>query len=47
MNIEQRVEVEFKNHFGASFVSLVRSPGRVNLIGEHADYNKIPNDLWL
>ena len=30
---------EFKLRFGSAATFLVRSPGRVNLIGEHTDYN--------
>ncbi|HEX9995645.1 MAG TPA: galactokinase [Abditibacterium sp.] len=35
MNIQD----QFQAHFGAPSSFLVRSPGRVNLIGEHVDYN--------
>jgi galactokinase len=38
MNTAHRVEKKFKELF-AEQPSLVRSPGRVNLIGEHTDYN--------
>jgi galactokinase len=38
MNIVNRVEETFKAHFKEQPL-LVRSPGRVNLIGEHTDYN--------
>lgn len=34
----QKIEEEFKNRFGQSY-KLIKSPGRVNLIGEHTDYN--------
>lgn len=34
----QEITDEFNNHFGDEYI-LVRSPGRVNLIGEHTDYN--------
>jgi galactokinase len=36
----QRLKDEFAHHFGPSQkVRIVRAPGRVNLIGEHTDYN--------
>ncbi len=34
----QQIEKEFKNRFGDE-CTLIKSPGRVNLIGEHTDYN--------
>ncbi|WP_445664946.1 galactokinase [Fodinibius sp. AD559] len=34
----QQVEEEFQHRFGDGY-KLIRSPGRVNLIGEHTDYN--------
>jgi galactokinase len=30
---------KFKDHFGDFPILLVRAPGRINLIGEHTDYN--------
>ncbi|GGD71264.1 galactokinase [Emticicia aquatilis] len=30
---------KFKDHFGENPTLLVRAPGRINLIGEHTDYN--------
>ena len=39
MNILEAVEQSFKKKFGEKPL-LVRSPGRVNLIGEHTDYNQ-------
>jgi len=40
MPIEKRqVADEFARRFGESPRSIVRAPGRVNLIGEHTDYN--------
>lgn len=35
----QRVVAAFRERFGAEPTALVRAPGRVNLIGEHTDYN--------
>jgi galactokinase len=32
----------FEEHFGGAPTHLVRAPGRVNLIGEHTDYNDLP-----
>ncbi len=39
MEIAQRVVQAFASHFNAKPDFLVRAPGRVNLIGEHTDYN--------
>jgi galactokinase len=36
---QQRIVQSFQSCFGAPPPSLVRAPGRVNLIGEHTDYN--------
>ena len=38
-DITNRLELEFKNRFGHSPEFIVSAPGRVNLIGEHTDYN--------
>jgi galactokinase len=38
MNI-QTLEKSFATHFNAKSEFIVRAPGRVNLIGEHTDYN--------
>ncbi|RTQ48621.1 galactokinase [Hymenobacter gummosus] len=35
----QTVATAFQRHFGYAAPLLVRAPGRVNLIGEHTDYN--------
>jgi len=37
-----RLKAEFERRFGASARLLSRAPGRVNLIGEHVDYNGGP-----
>jgi galactokinase len=39
MSLRRRVVQEFERCFGAPPVLVVRAPGRVNLIGEHTDYN--------
>lgn len=39
MTIQQRVTDKFVEIYGESPAFLVRAPGRVNLIGEHTDYN--------
>ena len=36
---KQTIQQAFENHFNAKPVFIVRAPGRVNLIGEHTDYN--------
>jgi len=38
-NLQQRVTVEFQGRFNYPPAFIVRAPGRVNLIGEHTDYN--------
>ncbi len=40
MSIHILVKTEFEKRFGESPASIVRAPGRVNLIGEHTDYNE-------
>ncbi len=54
MSLEQTVYDTFKEKFGAAPTSIVRAPGRVNLIGEHTDYNDgfvlpmaIDRGVWL
>jgi galactokinase len=37
--VRARVESSFNAQFGSAPAFLVRAPGRVNLIGEHTDYN--------
>ncbi len=39
MNLQSRVTDEFTQRFGSPPGAIVRAPGRVNLIGEHTDYN--------
>ena len=38
-SIQQRVTTEFVRRFNTLPQLMVRAPGRVNLIGEHTDYN--------
>ena len=52
--IGARTVEAFREHFGAEPDLLIRSPGRVNLIGEHTDYNDgfvlpmaIERALWI
>jgi len=37
--VKRKVTLQFQQHFGAAPEFLARAPGRVNLIGEHTDYN--------
>lgn len=39
MSTREHAITEFKRHFGDPPAFVVRAPGRVNLIGEHTDYN--------
>jgi galactokinase len=39
MNIQDQAIAAFTEEYGGSPMHLVRAPGRVNLIGEHTDYN--------
>src|SRR5512137_51155 len=39
MDVQSRVMTEFTQRFGSPPSAIVRAPGRVNLIGEHTDYN--------
>jgi galactokinase len=54
MGLQQFVQSEFINRFEAHPEFVVRAPGRVNLIGEHTDYNEgfvlpiaIQQAVWL
>lgn len=40
MSLKEKVVAEFEQRFGVPPTFLVRAPGRVNLIGEHTDYNE-------
>ncbi|QNH62076.1 galactokinase [Hymenobacter sediminicola] len=40
MSTAAEVSATFQQHFGYAAPLLVRAPGRVNLIGEHTDYNQ-------
>ncbi len=39
MSLEPQIRHAFQQHYGAEPALIVRAPGRVNLIGEHTDYN--------
>jgi galactokinase len=39
MSLQDNVTRAFQDRFGAAPACIVRAPGRVNLIGEHTDYN--------
>jgi galactokinase len=39
MDIHQSVTVEYEKRFGVKPAHIARAPGRVNLLGEHVDYN--------
>ena len=40
MSLQEKVTTVFKERYGAEPEFIVRAPGRVNLIGEHTDYNE-------
>lgn len=40
MDLSEIISQRFSNQFGSAPSIMVRSPGRVNLIGEHTDYNE-------
>jgi galactokinase len=39
MTLQSTVQDAFRSHFGGRPSAIVRAPGRVNLLGEHTDYN--------
>lgn len=39
MNLRKKVIAKFRERFGHDPAYIVRAPGRVNLLGEHVDYN--------
>ena len=39
MSLQEQVAQEFERRFGEPPTLIIRAPGRVNLIGEHTDYN--------
>ena len=39
MSLREQVITEFQRRFGEAPTTVARAPGRVNLIGEHTDYN--------
>lgn len=54
MSLRARVIADYRRRFGSAPTLLVRAPGRVNLIGEHTDYNDgfvlpmaIDRALWI
>ncbi|MFQ5537366.1 MAG: galactokinase [Gemmatimonadota bacterium] len=40
--LRRRLEADFTRAFGGRPTHYVRAPGRVNLLGEHTDYNDLP-----
>ena len=52
MELQTQISTEFIHQYGNDPTFIVRAPGRVNLIGEHTDYNDgfvlpMAIDLWL
>lgn len=54
MDLQERVVTVFEEKFGESPRHIIRAPGRVNLIGEHTDYNDgfvlpmaINREMWI
>ncbi len=53
-SLQKRVISEFQDRFGVDPAFVVRAPGRVNIIGEHTDYNDgfvlpmaIDREVWI
>ncbi len=42
MTFEASIRTAFRERYGAEATVVARAPGRVNLIGEHTDYNALP-----
>ena len=38
-DLARRVATDYESRFGSKPTLILRSPGRINLIGEHTDYN--------
>lgn len=54
MSLQQQITTEFQQRFNQLPTFVVRAPGRVNLIGEHTDYNEgfvlpmtINRSMWI
>ena len=39
MSLREMATAKFQERFGMAPAHIVRAPGRVNLLGEHVDYN--------
>ena len=39
MSLKEKTQSLFANAFGSPATHTIQAPGRVNLIGEHTDYN--------
>ncbi|HEX5943231.1 MAG TPA: galactokinase family protein, partial [Anaerolineales bacterium] len=54
MSLHETIIAKFQECFGEAPAHIVRAPGRVNLLGEHVDYNDgfvlpiaIDREVWL
>ena len=54
MSLHETIIAKFQEYFGEAPAHVVRAPGRVNLLGEHVDYNDgfvlpiaIDREVWL